>query len=406
MARFRFVAVTFDGQSEKGMIEGESIKAARQQLLDKGLVPTKLVPDDENEAKSGFAAFLSGQREIKPADLAVVTKQLALLVRSGLPIDEALKMLADESPKASTRFVLMAMVQELHSGVPLSKAMQGQPATFDKLYQSVVAAAEQSGLMAPVLTQFAEFLEKKQATRQKVIAAMVYPVMLISISFLVMIVLMTYVIPQVTRVFESTRQKLPFMTEVVMNISAFLNNWGLVLLLSVIVLGWLVRRILKNPEMRLRFDTRCLSMPLIGPVLLAHETARFSNTMSMLVGANVPILSALKSSRDTLSNTYLKAAVETTELQVREGSALSRALGAQGVFSPLFVHMLRSGEATGQLAEMLKFGAENAEFEADKTTKMFTSVLEPVMIMLMGSMVLVIVMAVMQPILEMNSGVR
>ena len=406
MARFRFVAVTFDGQSEKGVIEGESIKAARQQLLDKGLVPTKLVPDDEHEAKSGFAAFLSGQRVIKPADLAVVTKQLALLVRSGLPIDEALKMLADESPKASTRFVLMAMVQELHSGVPLSKAMQGQPATFDKLYQSVVAAAEQSGLMAPVLTQFAEFLEKKQATRQKVIAAMVYPVMLISISFLVMIVLMTYVIPQVTRVFESTRQKLPFMTEVVMNISAFLNNWGLVLLLSVIVLGWLVRRILKNPEMRLRFDTRCLSMPLIGPVLLAHETARFSNTMSMLVGANVPILSALKSSRDTLSNTYLKSAIETTELQVREGSALSRALGAQGVFSPLFVHMLRSGEATGQLAEMLKFGAENAEFEADKTTKMFTSVLEPVMIMLMGSMVLVIVMAVMQPILEMNSGVR
>ena len=406
MARFRFVAVTFDGQSEKGVIEGESIKAARQQLLDKGLVPTKLVPDDEHEAKSGFAAFLSGQRAIKPADLAVVTKQLALLVRSGLPIDEALKMLADESPKPPTRFVLMAMVQELQSGVPLSKAMQGQPATFDKLYQSVVAAAEQSGLMAPVLTQFAEFLEKKQATRQKVIAAMVYPVMLISISFLVMIVLMTYVIPQVTRVFESTRQKLPFMTEVVMNISAFLNNWGLVLLLSVIVLGWLVRRILKNPEMRLRFDTRCLSMPLIGPVLLAHETARFSNTMSMLVGANVPILSALKSSRDTLSNTYLKSAIETTELQVREGSALSRALGAQGVFSPLFVHMLRSGEATGQLAEMLKFGAENAEFEADKTTKMFTSVLEPVMIMLMGSMVLVIVMAVMQPILEMNSGVR
>ncbi len=406
MARFRFEAVTFDGQSEKGVIEGESIKGARQQLLDKGLVPMKLVPDDEAVAKSGFAALLSGQRAIKPADLAVVTKQLALLVRSGLPIDEALKLLADESPKASTRSVLMSMVQELQSGVPLSKAMQGQPATFDKLYQSVVAAAEQSGLMAPVLTQFAEFLEKKQATRQKVIGAMVYPVMLISISFLVMIVLMTYVIPQVTRVFESTRQKLPFMTEVVMNISAFLTQWGWVLLLTIVCLGWLAHRILKNPEARLRFDTRCLSMPLIGPVLLAHDTARFSNTMSMLVGANVPILSALKSSRDTLSNTYLRAAVETTELQVREGSALSRALGAQGVFSPLFVHMLRSGEATGQLAEMLKFGAENAEFEADKTTKMFTSILEPVMILLMGSMVLVIVMAVMQPILEMNSGVR
>ncbi len=406
MARFKFEAVTYNGQSEKGVIEGESLKAARQQLLDKGLVPLSVTPEAEVEAKSGIAALFSGQRTIKAADLAVVTKQFALLVRSGLPLDEALKLLADESPKQTTRTVLMAMVQELHSGIPLSKAMQGQPATFDKLYQSVVAAAEQSGLMAPVLTQFAEFLEKRQANKQKLIGAMVYPVMLIGVSFLVMIVLMTYVIPQITRVFESTRQKLPVMTEVIMSISSFLTQWGWLLLLGALLLAWLFHRLLKNPATRLRFDTRCLSTPLIGPVLLAHDTARFANTMSMLVGANVPILSALKSSRDTLSNTYLRSAIETTESQVREGTALSRALGAQGVFSPLFVHMLRSGEATGQLAEMLKFGAENAEFEADKTTRMFTSVLEPVMILLMGSMVLVIVMAVMQPILEMNSGIR
>src|SRR5574343_105991 len=406
MARFRFVAVTFDGQSEKGVIEGESLKAARQQLLDKGLVSTKLVPDDENEAKSGFAAFLSGQRAIKPADLAVVTKQLALLVRSGLPIDEALKMLADESPKASTRLVLMAIVQELQSGVPLSKAMKTQAATFDSLFQSVVAAAEQSGLMGQVLTQYAEFLEKRQANRQKVIAAMVYPVMLIGVSFLVMTVLMVYVIPQVTRVFQSTRQKLPAMTEIVMSVSGFLTQWGWVLLIGILLTAWLVRQWLKKPAARLAFDTRCISLPLIGPVLLAQNTARFANTMAMLVGANVPILSALKSSRSTLANTYMQAAIESTEMQVREGTSLSRALGAQGVFSPLFVHMLRSGEATGQLAEMIKFGAENAEFESDKTTRMFTSVLEPVMIMFMGIMVLVIVMAVMQPILEMNSGIR
>ena len=406
MARFQFVAVTYDGQTEKGVVEGESVKGVRQQLIDRGLVPTSVAPESDAAPKSGLAALFSGQRSIKAADLAVVTKQFALLVRSGLPLDEALKLLADESPKPSTRAVLMAMVKDLQSGVPLSKAMQGQSATFDKLYQSVVAAAEQSGLMGPVLTQFAEFLEKRQAAKQKVIAAMVYPVMLISVSFLVMIVLMTYVIPQITRVFESTRQKLPAMTEVVMAISQFLTQWGWLLLLLLVISGWVAHRILQNPAARLRFDTRCLSMPLIGPVLLAHDTARFANTMSMLVGANVPILSALKSSRDTLNNRYLQAAIETTELQVREGTSLSRALGAQGVFSPLFVHMLRSGEATGQLADMLKFGAENAEFEADKTTRMFTSVLEPVMILFMGSMVLVIVMAVMQPILEMNSGVR
>lgn len=406
MARFRFEAVTFDGQKEKGAIDADSLRAARQQLLDKGLVPVKVEPESDAAQKTGLAGLFSSGKSINPADLAVVTKQFALLVRSGLPLDDALKLLADESPKASTRQVLIAMVEELHSGVPLSKAMQGQPATFDTLYRSVVAAAEQSGLMGQVLTQYAEFLEKRQASRQKVIAAMVYPVMLIGVSFLVMIVLMTYVIPQITRVFQSTRQKLPAMTEIVMSISSFLTQWGWLLLLGSVLLGWLIRQWLKKPAARLAFDTRCISLPLIGPVLLAQNTARFANTMAMLVGANVPILSALKSSRSTLANTYMQAAIESTEMQVREGTSLSRALGAQGVFSPLFVHMLRSGEATGQLAEMLKFGAENAEFESDKTTRLFTSVLEPVMILFMGVMVLVIVMAVMQPILEMNSGIR
>lgn len=406
MARFRFEAVAYDGQTEKGAIDADSLKAARQQLLDKGLVPVKVEPESESTQKSGLAGLLSSRRAISPADLAVVTKQFALLVRSGLPMDDALKLLADESPKATTRQVLMAMVEELHSGVPLSKAMKTQSATFDSLFQSVVAAAEQSGLMGQVLTQYAEFLEKRQANRQKVIAAMVYPIMLIGVSFLVMTVLMVYVIPQVTRVFQSTRQKLPAMTEIVMSISAFLTQWGWALLIGSLLAGWGVRQWLKRPAARLAFDTRCISLPLIGPVLLAQNTARFANTMAMLVGANVPILSALKSARTTLANTYMQAAIESTEMQVREGTSLSRALGSQGVFSPLFVHMLRSGEATGQLAEMLKFGAENAEFESDKTTRMFTSVLEPVMILFMGMMVLVIVMAVMQPILEMNSGIR
>lgn len=406
MARFRFEAVAYDGQTEKGTVDGDSLRAARQQLLDKGLVPVKVELESEVTQKSGLAGLLSSRRAISPADLAVVTKQFALLVRSGLPMDDALKLLADESPKATTRQVLMAMVEELHSGVPLSKAMKTQAATFDSLFQSVVAAAEQSGLMGQVLTQYAEFLEKRQANRQKVIAAMVYPIMLIGVSFLVMTVLMVYVIPQVTRVFQSTRQKLPAMTEIVMSISGFLTQWGWALLIGALLTGWLVRQWLKRPAARLAFDSRCISLPLIGPVLLAQNTARFANTMAMLVGANVPILSALKSARTTLANTYMQAAIESTEMQVREGSSLSRALGAQGVFSPLFVHMLRSGEATGQLAEMLKFGAENAEFESDKTTRMFTSVLEPVMILFMGIMVLVIVMAVMQPILEMNSGIR
>jgi general secretion pathway protein F len=191
-----------------------------------------------------------------------------------------------------------------------------------------------------------------------------------------------------------------------MTISSFLAHWGWLLALVLLGLGWLARRALQSQSVRLGFDARCLSTPVIGPLILAYETARFANTMSMLVGANVPILSALKSARDTLKNTYLKSVVDAAEMRVREGSTLSRALGAQGVFSPLFVHMIRSGEATGQLADMLRFGADNAEVDAEQTTRIFTSILEPAMILFMGVMVLIIVMAVMQPILEMNAGIR
>lgn len=405
MLRFHFEAITYDGQTEKGVIEGESLKGVRQQLMARGLVPVEVALETAVTDKSGLGSLFS-RRSISQADLAVLTKQFALLVRSGLPLDEALSLLAEEAPKQATRVILSELVHELQSGMSLSRAMASQPETFNHLYQSVVAAAEQSGLMAPVLTQFSQFLEKRQAIKQKVIAAMVYPMILVGVSFLVMTVLMIYVIPQVTRVFESTRQKLPFMTELVMSISSFLSHWGWLLVLLTLLLAWMSRRVLQNATVRFRFDRRCLSLPLIGPVILSYETARFAHTMSMLVGANVPILSALRSARDTLRNTYLKSAIETTEMRVREGSTLSRALGAQAVFSPLFIHMLRSGEATGQLAEMLKFGAENAEFDAEQSTRMFTSILEPSMILLMGLMVLGIVMAVMQPILEMNAGIR
>ena len=406
MPRFRFEAITYDGQTEKGVVDSDTLKSARQQLLERGLVPVQVVPDAVGARSPGIGGLLSGRKGIGNADLAIITKQFALLVRSGLPLDEALRLLAEESPKQATRSILAEIVQELQAGVPLSRALASQPATFDTLYQSVVAAAEHSGLMAPVLSQFSSFLEKRQAMKQKVIAAMVYPAMLIVVSFLVMSVLMVYVIPQVTRVFESTRQKLPLTTELVMGVSEFLSNWGWLLAVVVLCVVWVIRRLLQNPTVRLRFDSRCLSLPLVGPVILSYETARFANTMSMLVAANVPILSALKSARDTLKNTYLKSVIDAAEMRVREGSALARALGVQGVFSPLFVHMIRSGEATGQLAEMLRFGADNAEVDAEQTTRVFTSVLEPAMILLMGIMVLVIVMAVMQPILEMNAGIR
>jgi len=217
---------------------------------------------------------------------------------------------------------------------------------------------------------------------------------------------MTYVVPQIARVFESSKQALPFSTRFILALSDFMLNWGW-LLLAVIVAGFFYgRRALAKEDIRLKFDRILLNLPLIGPLLLGFETARFANTMAMLVSANVPILTALHSARSTLSNSVLRVAIDSTEIRLREGATLARALGSQGVFSPILIHLIRSGEASGKLGEMLKYGAENAELESEQKTKIFTSLLEPLLILVMGLMVLGIVMAVMQPILEMNSGVR
>jgi general secretion pathway protein F len=204
----------------------------------------------------------------------------------------------------------------------------------------------------------------------------------------------------------SSKQALPFSTRFILGLSEFIVNWGWLLVVLIAAGIFYGRRALAKEDIRLKVDRALLNMPLLGPLLLGFETARFANTMAMLVSANVPILTALHSARGTLGNSVLRAAIDSTEIRLREGTSLSRALGSQGVFSPILIHLIRSGEASGKLAEMLKYGAENAELESEQKTKIFTSLLEPLLILAMGLMVLGIVMAVMQPILEMNSGVR
>ena len=406
MPRYRFEALTYAGKSERGSVEAESTRAVRQTLMAKQLVPVTIELETEWGQKPFWNKWFSQNKPLSRADLAVITKQIAILVRSGVQIDEALSVLAEETSQAHVKTVLQAVVSELRAGLPLSRAIAGQPQSFDPLYQGVVGAAEQSGKMGQVLTQLAEFLEKRQALKQKAMGALAYPVMLTGVAFMIVLFLMTYVVPQIARVFQSSKQVLPFSTRFILALSDFMVNWGW-LLLAIIVAGFFyARRALAKEEVRLKFDRILLNLPLLGPLLLGFETARFANTMAMLVSANVPILTALHSARSTLSNSVLRAAIDLTEIRLREGATLARALGSQGVFSPILIHLIRSGEASGKLGEMLKYGAENAELESEQKTKIFTSLLEPLLILVMGLMVLGIVMAVMQPILEMNSGVR
>lgn len=406
MPHYRFEALTYAGKSERGSVEGESVRAVRQALMAKQLVPVTIDLEAEWGKQPFWTKWFSKNKPLSRADLAIITKQVAILVRSGVQIDEALSVLAEEASQAHIKTVLQSVVSELRAGLPLSRAIAGQPLSFDPLYQGVVGAAEQSGKMGQVLTQLAEFLEKRQALKQKAMGALAYPVMLTGVAFMIVLFLMTYVVPQIARVFQSSKQVLPFSTRFILGLSDFLMNWGWLLLIIIVAAIFYSRRALAKEDIRLKVDRALLSTPFLGPLLLGFETARFANTMAMLVSANVPILTALHSARSTLSNSVLKAAIDSTEDRLREGVSLARALGSQGVFSPILIHLIRSGEASGKLAEMLKYGAENAELESEQKTKIFTSLLEPLLILVMGLMVLGIVMAVMQPILEMNSGVR
>jgi general secretion pathway protein F len=406
MPRYRFEALTYAGKSERGSVEGESVRAVRQALMAKQLVPVTIDLEIEWGKQHFWNKWFSENKPLSRAELAIITKQVAILVKSGVQIDEALSVLAEEASQAHVKTVLQSVVAELRSGLPLSKAIAGQPLSFDPLYQGVVGAAEQSGKMGQVLTQLAEFLEKRQALKQKAMAALAYPAMLTGVAFMIIFFLMTYVVPQIARVFQSTKQALPFSTRFILGLSEFTVNWGWLVAVFIAAGIFYGRRALAKEEIRLKVDRALLNMPLLGPLLLGFETARFANTMAMLVSANVPILTALHSARSTLGNSVLRTAIDSTEVKLREGTSLSRALGGQGVFSPILIHLIRSGEASGKLAEMLKYGAENAELESEQKTKIFTSLLEPLLILAMGLMVLGIVMAVMQPILEMNSGVR
>ena len=406
MPRYRFEALTYAGKSEHGSVEGESVRSIRQALMARQLVPVTIDLEAEWSKQRFWNKWFSETKPLSRAELAILTKQVAILVRSGVPIDEALSVLAEETSQAHVKTVLHAIIVELREGLPLSKAIAGQPLSFDSLYQGVVGAAEQSGKMGQVLTQLAEFLEKRQALKQKALSSLAYPAMLTGVAFMIVLFLMTYVVPQIARVFQSTKQALPFSTRFILGLSDFLVNWGWLMVVLIAAVIFYGRRALAKEEIRLKVDRALLNLPLLGPLLLGFETARFASTMAMLVSANVPILTALHSARSTLGNSVLRAAIDSTEVRLREGTSLARALGSQGVFSPILIHLIRSGEASGKLAEMLKYGAENAELESEQKTKIFTSLLEPLLILVMGLMVLGIVMAVMQPILEMNSGIR
>ena len=405
MPAFKFEALDATGKATSGLLEAESSKAARSQLRAQALVP--LAVTQVVTAGTGAVGGLHlGRRVFDSTSLAVWTRQLAGLVTSGLPLERALSALGDEAEDGRQRELVAHLRSEVNSGAPFARALASAPREFDEVYRGVVAAGEQSGALGRVLERLAEDLEARQELKGKLIGATLYPAIVSVIAVVIVIFLVTYVVPQVATVFSSSKRALPFLTLAMMGISSFLRSWGWLLLLAIAGGVGALLMALRNEPFRERFDAGWLNLPLIGRLSRGYNAARFAGTLAMLAGAGVPILKALQAAAETLSNRAMRADAMDALVMVREGAPLASALAGKKRFPGILAMFSRLGEQTGQLPTMLERAAKQLSAEVQRRAMQMATILEPLLIVGMGGIVMMIVLAVLLPIIQLNSFVK
>ncbi len=405
MPAYRYEALDADGKAAKGTVEADTAKAARAQLRALALVPLAVTPLAEAAADArGGLRFT--RRVFTAAGLTVWTRQLAGLVGAGLPLERALAALADESEDERQRDLLSHLKSEVNAGSPFARALSTAPREFDEVYRAVVAAGEQSGALGAVLERLAEDLEARQALRARLLGAMLYPAIVSLIALVIVGFLMTYVVPQVATVFTSSKRALPLLTVLMLGASDFVRRWGAalaVLLAAGLALLLLARR---GEGFRQRSDALLLRLPLAGRLVRGYNAARFGGTLALLAGAGVPILKALQAAAETLSNRAMRADALDALTLVREGAPLASALAGKKRFPGLLAMFARLGEQTGQLPLMLQRGATQLAAEVQRRAMALATLLEPLLIVVMGAVVLLIVLAVLLPIIQLNTWVK
>jgi general secretion pathway protein F len=411
LGAFRYTAVDTDGREQSGVLEADSARAARQLLRSRGLVTLNVQAVVSGAARAGVGAVFA--RRLSQTELSVLTRQLSSLLNAALPVADALTVLVEQSEKQSLRELMAAIRTDVLAGSSLSAALARHPRQFPDLYRALIAAGEESGQLARVLSSLADFIEERARLQQKVSLAFVYPAIVTIVALLVVIMLLTYVVPQVVQVFTQTRQSLPLLTQIMIALSNFVRSYGLILLVLIGVCAFVAWRALLVPALRMRWHRTILRLPMLGVLSRSVNTARFAGTLSILVGSGVPILRSLQAAGETLGNDALRGRVTEASSRVREGFSLAAALrkdergtGQQRLFPPVLIHLIASGEATGQLPQMLARAAEMHAREAERRTLLFTSLLEPALILMMGGIVLLIVLAVLMPIIEINQLVH
>ncbi len=406
MSGFEYSALDARGRETRGVVEADTERHARSLLRERGLAPLAV------EGIRAAAAARSGLRErfsrpgLSRGGLALLTRQFATLVGAGLTIEECLNVLIEQSDSAGAKRLLAAVRARILEGQSLSRGLADYPGSFPQIYRAMVEAGEQSGRLGDVLERLADYTENREALRDKVFIAFIYPVLVTVVAFAVVALLLVYVVPQVTRVFANLGQALPLVTRILIAMSDFARASGAGWLAGLVVALIAAKLLLRDEARRHRWHRWLLRVPLAGRLIRGVNAARFADTLGILTASGVPLLASLQSAAAVLTNLPMRAAVDEAVRRVREGGALAPALGAAKLFPPLVIHLIASGEATGRLDTMLARAAEAQSRELENWVRGLTALLEPLLILAMGMVVLFVVVAILLPIFEMNQLVR
>lgn len=401
MAAFEYTAVDPSGRERKGVLEGDTARQVRQLLRDQSLLPVTVNEVANQERRQQRSSF-SVRRGVSASDLSLLTRQLATLVHSGLPLDEALQAVSEQTEKPRIKSVLLGVRAKVLEGHALADGLGEFPRVFPELYRATVAAGEQSGHLDTVLERLSDYTESREQLRSRTLNAMLYPVLLFVVCTSIVFLLLAFVVPKIVKQFENSKAELPILTKGLIAISDFARDWGWLVILIGGLLLWLFFRWLRNPAARRRYHAFLLRVPLLGKVVRGTNTARFARTLATLTSSAVPVLEALRISGEVVTNLPMRDAVQEAAARVREGASIGRSLAASRMFPPMMIHLIASGETSGDLETMLDRAATNQEREMDAILGTFVGLLGPLMILVMGGFVLLIVLAMLLPIFQLN----
>jgi general secretion pathway protein F len=404
MGAFEYVAYDQSGKETKGLIEGDTAKHVRQILRDRHMLPVEVTEVAQKEARRQRTFSLRGG--LSPADLAIVTRQLASLSQSGLPLEEALLAVAQQNDVPRTKSIMLGVRSRVMEGYTLADGLGEYPQAFPELYRATVAAGEQSGHLDVVLERLADYTEARQELRQRITNAMIYPIALVAMAVAIIGFMLATVVPRIVSVFENSAAELPALTRWLIATSDFIRDNWILLIIGIAAVIYGIWWVLQKEGPKRRFHRLLLRLPITSRLTRGVNTARFTRTFSILAGSGVPILDALKIAAEVIENLPMRDAVSEATVRVREGAAISRSLGASKLFPPMMIHLIASGETGGRLEEMLTRTANYQEKEVDGLIATLLGILQPLLIVIMGAIVLTIVLAILLPIFEINNLIR